>query len=278
MVPLIIVAFNRPDKLRQIVAAVRQQTVKPDLVIGVIDGSRSSTDEPLVRACRRDMMLVADEIIERPNNFGCAANIMLATNDIVNRFDRFVLLEDDTLPAATWYEAMCLLLNRYEHDPQVGAVGSFPSILNGSLDDHPDVIMSPRFSCWGWGSWRFKWTRVCADWLHYKQHGQPPWDTSKLPGHAGPDIVPLIQTYQPGQLWDGLVAGSFLHHGLLQAITRYYLVHNIGAEIHVSDSKIRFMWSNNPIQERVPTTFPPRSTLDMRVSQAVINYVRMMST
>jgi len=276
--PVIVFAYNRPDKLRRVLTALKAQSKKPDAVIGILDGPRHPGDELLVKACKRDMAGVVDEIIERPNNFGCAGNIMAGTREIAERFERFVVLEDDTLPAITWYEAMCALLDQYTNDEKVWAVGAYPSVLNGSLDAYPyDVILSPRFSCWGWGSWRKHWLKVCVEWAYYRDRGGPPWDPRALPGHAGPDIANMILHYRAGQLWDGVVAGSFLHHGVLQAIPRYYLVHNIGAEIHVTAEKIRFMMTNNPVQERVPQSFPPDSILDERVGQAVRAYVRAMA-
>lgn len=278
MTPLVIVAFNRPDRLRKVLEAVKNQTRKPDRIIAFIDGARGDYDRGLVGVTKRELTAVADEVNERPHNYGCALNIMRSIADITARYDRFVLLEDDTLPARTWYEAMCDLLDRYEHEPRVGAVGSFPSILNGSLPDYPhDVIYSPRFSCWGWGSWSAKWQLIWSEWEQYRTKG-PPWDPSKLPLHGGADIPGMIQNHPTGQLWDGMVAGSFLHHGLLQAIPKYYLVHNIGADLHLNQQKLHFMISNNPIQERAPSNHPPAVEFNEKVAAAVCDYVRAMST
>jgi hypothetical protein len=277
MIPLIIFAFNRPDKLRRVIAAVKQQTQKPDVVIGIVDGPRNDDDVNKIRRCCLEMETVADEIITSDRNLGCAANIMGGVNQIMERYGAAVVLEDDTLPARTWYEAMCSMLRHYVTDDVVGAVGSYPSILKGSLPGYQyDVLLSPRFSCWGWGTYQHKWHTVYDEWLKYRATGSAPFDLGSLPGHAGGDIANMIASHPPGQLWDGVLAGSFLHHGLLQAIPRYYLIHNIGADIHVSQSKIEFMLSNNVIEERVPIAYPPLS-LDADVGAAVRSYVNAMS-
>ncbi len=275
MVPLILFAYNRPDTLSKTIAAVLQQTVKPDKIIAVIDGPNS----PLGERCMQLLTAVADEILFRPTNLGCAGSIMFGINDAMHRFERFTVLEDDTLPAKHWYGSMCALLEHYETNERVGAVGSYPSILNNSLDNYNyDVILSPRFSCWGWGSWRSKWSKVHEEWLYYRNNGHPPWNPSELPTHGGSDIANMIINHRAGQLWDGVVAGSFLHHGWLQAITKYYLVHNIGAFGVVPASKLQFMFNNNPIQERIPQSFPEMSDLRSDVSVAVCDYVAAMTS
>lgn len=277
MTPLIIVAFNRPKKLQRIIDAIKAQTKKPDRIIAILDGARNEQETALVVACRQALSTIADEIIERDRNHGCAANIMHGVIEVTDRYSRFALLEDDTLPANHWYESITKLLDHYESEPKVGAVGSFPSILNGSLPNYQhDTILSPRFSCWGWGSWSAKWRTIHEIWTHYKANGSVPWDLAEMPGHAGYDIVGMLRNAPPGFLWDAVVAAAFLKLGLLHAIPRYYLTHNIGADLHLPESRIQFMWSHNPIQERVPQTFPPVE-LNEDVAAAVRAYVHAMS-
>ncbi len=277
MTPLIIVAFNRPQKLRRVIDAVKAQTRKPDKVIGILDGPRNPEEAKSVAECKRELETIADHVYYRDQNYGCAANIMRGIAAVTREHERFALLEDDTLPANHWYESITKLLDHYESEPTIGAVGSFPSVLTGSLKGYPsDVVLSPRFSCWGWGSWSAKWQRIDNIWLQYKANGAFPSNISELPDHAGSDIAGMLRNCPPGFLWDAVVAGAFLKFGLLQAITRYYLTRNIGADVHLPESKIQFMWSHNLIEERVPQTFPPVE-FNGDVAAAVRAYVHAMS-
>ena len=43
----------------------------------------------------------------------------------------------------------------------VFAVGGSPSLRADALPDYPyDVVLSPRFRCWGWATWAGRWQRV----------------------------------------------------------------------------------------------------------------------
>lgn len=285
MVPIVIFAHSRPEKLRRVIAAVKAQTVKPEAVIAVVDGPRSDGEAKLTRACVRDASAAGFTVISRDANLGCAASIMNGVNDVATGFSpsacpAFMVLEDDVVPASCWYESMLLLLVRYRDDPVVGSVGSFPSVLNGALDGYGhDVILSPRFSCWGWGCWTgAKWDAIYGDWASWSAGRGLGYDPAHLPGHGGGDIGGMICQSRPGTLWDGVVAGSHLHRGWLQAIPKWYLSNNIGADAHLGASRLHFMMTNNPLREQVPASFPPQSVLDASVSAAVCDYVRAMGS
>lgn len=283
MVPLVIFTYNRPDHLRKVIDAVRAQTIRPPLIVAYVDGPKYNTDERLVVACKRDLRhRLADytklEIVERSRNYGCPLNIMSGTSEVCAGYDGFAVLEDDTLPASRWYEAICLLLSYYHDDQRVGAVGGYPSLLNGAIPGYAyDTIASPRFSSWGWGAWSDKWRDVCAEWDIYRAGGPLRFDPRLLPATAGNDIGNMIADAPRGSLWDGFVAGSFLNRGWAHALTRHYLINNIGADSHLHGSKLQFMMNNNPMDDRMPALLPPESGLDAGVCAAVQAYVRAMS-
>lgn len=279
MTPLIVFAFNRPDKLDRVLQAVWRQTTRPEKTIAFCDAPRNHQDAPKCQLVQRLLRSYGAEVHVRPHNFGCAGNIMYGVNEVAGQHSSFVVLEDDTLPAPHWYASMLLLLERYGEEKRVGAVGAFPSVLRGSLPDYPhDVLFSPRFSCWGWGSWASRWGTIFEEWSAYRGNQGLPFDPAYLPSHGGGDISGMLQNCPRGSLWDAMVAGTFLYHDWLQAIPSYYLVHNIGADIHLGQDRIDFMWANNPIQARVPGKFPPVVEMREDVNAAVRDYVRAMGS
>lgn len=276
--PLVIFAFNRPDKLARILESINKQTKSPDEIIAFVDGPREgrADDRQFVQAVKSLLISYGAEVNCRASNYGCARSIMEGVNEVSKEYKSFIVLEDDVLPVSSWYSSMTTLLERYAGEPQVGAVGSFPSIGKNALPGYGyDVLFSPRFSCWGWGSWSNRWGLIYSEWRRYFDGQELAWNLSALPGHAGLDIGNMLMNH-PRQLWDASVAASFLANGLLQAITSYYLVHNIGADRTCGQDLIDKMWSNNPIQNRIPTEFPPAVGLNEDVCAAVRAYVNMM--
>src|SRR5208337_2548711 len=115
-VPLIFFVFNRPGKTERVLAAVREQTVRPGRILVFSDGPRSAEDEPKVAAVRRLVRAIdwAEVTVrERERNFGCARNILQGLTAAFAVEKAAVILEDDVRPARCWCEAMNRLLEHY---------------------------------------------------------------------------------------------------------------------------------------------------------------------
>ncbi len=281
MVPLILFAFNRPQKLQLIVNAILGQSIKPHKIVAFLDGPREKPDHKPIAQCLQILESMRDrvdiEIMQRSVNVGCPRNIMNGVHTVASNFDKFVVLEDDTLPSGHWYEAMVSLLDAYNNSPEVVTVGSFPSVLSKSLDSYaPDVILSPRFSCWGWGSWSSKWFRFYDDWWSHCQGGQP-WRFDGISGRGGHDIVNAMRFANPGQYWDVAMATTMLANNWKQAIPKWYMVRNIGADVHLEPARLDLMYSHNSVTDRVPVVLPGSTDFDDRVCDAVCDYVRVFA-
>jgi len=283
--PCVLFAFNRPNKTNHVISALRSQTVMPPKLIVFSDGPQDSTDEQNVYAVRQiihSIDWIDVELIERERNFGCAQNIIQGLTDVFQHHDRAAVLEDDTLPAAHWYESICLLLDNYANDPMVFSVGGYPSIKADALLDYPyDVILSPRFSCWGWGTWSNQWQDILTELHNFKNPFKNP---DNIPRIAGSDLRESIRLVdeRPGYYWDYPISLLCLHRGLLNALTRYYLVQNIGTDSgthgkHLSQAILRFIEENNRIEERLPASLPQVILMDS-ISQAVQQYVNEINS
>jgi hypothetical protein len=279
--PVVLFVFNRPEKTGRVLAALREQSRRPPKLIVFSDGPRSLEDEADVAAVRsiiNSLTWTEVELFERQRNMGCAQSIISGLTDVFRSHERAVMLEDDTMPGRTWYESLCMMLDCYADIRQVFAVGGYPSIESKALGDYPfDVILSPRFSCWGWGTWADRWHGIAEDLRQFRNPFESP---DNVPLHAGFDLRDGAQAVanRPGFYWDLPLALLCLHLGLLHALTRYYLINNIGTDGtgthgNVPPALIKFMAENNQIQERLPVAFPPVS-LREDVCQAVQQYVK----
>jgi 2-polyprenyl-3-methyl-5-hydroxy-6-metoxy-1,4-benzoquinol methylase len=280
MVPVVLFVFNRPDKTEQIIQALFQQTVRPRQALVFADGPRSAMDEPNVNTILkriRDIDWMDVQLISRKYNFGCANNIIEGLNEVFRSYDRAAILEDDTLPVSIWYESILSLLEHYQDEPMIFSVGAYPSIKTNALPDYPfDVIFSPRFSCWGWGTWANRWKTIEETIANFKN----PFSSAKnVPFYAGYDLkrgAELVEK-NPGFYWDIPISLICLHRRLLNAITRHYLIKNIGVDSGTHGSKtpqqlIEFTETHNAIGSRIPTEFPPILLRD-DICNAIQEYV-----
>lgn len=267
--------FNRPSKTETVLNAIRSQSVKPSKITVFSDGPGNYETSGPVQQSRDIIKSATDlniELIQRPHNYGCARNITEGLRYMMNTTSRFLVLEDDTYPATKWLESMTLLLDKYEHDPKVYSVGGFPSINNGALSNKLDVVFIPRFTCWGWGTWSAKYREVDLQFTSGRS-----WDHTSLTHVAGHDLPAVIAHAPPGTLWDAYIAGYYVFRGYYHAVTRNYLINNIGLE-KSSPRQVEHTIHHNIIDDRLPVTFPERCSGDLNdESNAIREYVSIMA-
>lgn len=280
MTPLVLFVFNRPDTTRRILQAIHQQTQKPDKLIIFSDGPRNADDHAGVNTVRNMIRAIRGielDIRERQNNYGCARNIIEGLSEVLSKYREAVILEDDVLPAPTFYESLCVLLQHYADQPKVFSVGGFPSIMRNDLSDYPfDVILSPRFSCWGWGTWADRWAVVRDKLVHFQNPFGTPDNVPTIAGDDLGDGAAAIEQ-RPSFYWDTPVCLLCLHSGMLHALTRFYLVQNIGTDSGThgngNPKVIKFMQQNNRVHAVVPHTLPD-VILDDKVCVAIQRYIK----
>ena len=276
MTALAIFAYNRPEHLQSVVKAVLRQSNKPEAIVAFVDGKRSPNDPGIDECCNILKSIDGISINKRESSYGCAKNIVKGIDSVLADFDKVTVLEDDVVPEPHWFESMCLLLDRYESDLNIAAVGGFPSLLNGALQGYQyDVVFSSRFCPWGWGTWRDKWSVVSGDLNGYYSRSL---SFGMLPTDAGNDVQAMLAADIDRKLWDAVVVGSFLVRGMKQVSTRNYLVRNIGASIHLRPDKLEFMYDNNRLVDIVPANLPDLGDVDVsEIMGAVRAYVAAMS-
>lgn len=272
MTPIVLFAFNRPHKLAQVVDAINQQSVKPDLIIGFVDGHRSPEEQKATQQCISILRNNRIEVRQRDRNYGCASNIMLGLQEIVKQYSSFVVLEDDVVPAKHWYESLKTMLNKYATDDRVMSVGSFPSLLKHKLAQcSHDVFSTHRFSCWGWGSTAHKFTNVIEQWVKYR-NGES-IGLENISDVAGGDIKQMIACDHHRALWDAVVAAIMVKQNKAQVITKTFMSNNIGADIHLAGHQNALFLLNSTLNSKVPTTFPDTTVVTDFVQNATIEYI-----
>ena len=160
-VSVLILFFNRPAQLAQVFEQVRQ--ARPARLYLYQDGPRDERDLPGVEACRRVVVDVDWECDVRRNyqtrNYGCDPSEFMAQKWAFSLSDKCIVLEDDDVPAVSFFRFCKELLDRYEHDTRISMIAGFNNeeVTPGISADY---FFASTFSIWGWASWR----RVVEQW------------------------------------------------------------------------------------------------------------------
>ena len=158
-VPVLLVIFNRPEKTRRVIEALRQ--VRPVQVFVAADGPRPDRPDD-VEKCRLARQAVSE--IDWPcdlktrfldENVGCDPSVSAAIHWFFEHVEHGVILEDDCVPHPDYFRFCAELFERYVDDTRIMQVSSFAPYLDRN---HPySYHFSRTFRCWGWGTWRRAW-------------------------------------------------------------------------------------------------------------------------
>jgi hypothetical protein len=93
-------------------------------------------------------------VIESPINNGLAKSIIKGINQIIQKYGKVIVVEDDLITAPNFLDFMNQALDFYEEDDQIQSVNGY-SVFIKSLKENQYFQTRP-FS-WGWGTWEKYW-------------------------------------------------------------------------------------------------------------------------
>lgn len=161
-IPVLILAFNRPDVLQTLINRLRE--VKPSRIYLVVDGPRASHPDDAekvsnVRNCISEIDWVCEKnFIFREENMGCRHGITNAIDWFFTRESRGIILEDDCIPAIGFFDYCRCLLDYYNDDKRVFSIAGYNPVNSIDFDSFPyDYWFYPTAIGWGWATWADRW-------------------------------------------------------------------------------------------------------------------------
>ena len=163
--PVLLFVYNRPAHVRRTVEALRANLLAAESDLYVY--SDAAKDESSLEAVREVRAYVRHidgfrsvTVVERPQNWGLARNIIDGVTTHVNRAGRVIVLEDDLITAPYFLTFMNDALEAYKDEPRVGHIQACDFTQDPSL---PDTFLIRWTGSWGWGTWARAWKHFNPD-------------------------------------------------------------------------------------------------------------------
>jgi hypothetical protein len=169
------ILFNRPDLTQIVFNAIRQ--AQPQRLLVIADGPRTSS-EKLKCLEARGIINQVDWKCEVSTNFsdenlGCRNRISSGLDWVFDQVEEAIILEDDCLPAPSFFPFCQTLLDRFRYDKRIMAI-SGNNFQNGILRTPYSYYFSKYNHCWGWATWRRSWEHwnfSATPWMEFKNAG-----------------------------------------------------------------------------------------------------------
>ena len=168
--PIILFAFNRLNALKNTVASVLQNTeaAESDLFV-FVDGAREHKEGEKKQV--HDVQEYVKTITGfksltytfSEKNKGLGASIIAGVTEVINKYGRAIVLEDDLIVQPNFLAFMNQGLDRYEKEEKIFSVCGYTNKVRVPKSYKYDAYVCARSSSWSWASWSDRWNSV--DWV-----------------------------------------------------------------------------------------------------------------
>lgn len=255
-VSVLILFFNRPDRLEKVFAQVRK--ARPARLFLYQDGPRGEHDKAGVEGCRQ---VVGDSQIDwecdvrrnyQERNYGCDPSEYIAQTWAFAHTDKCIVLEDDDVPSESFFPFCKELLDRYENDPHVWLISGFNA--EETVPIGSSYFFTQVFSIWGWASWR----RVIDTWDGTYSWMDDPQKLAKLERAVAEkglrsDFLPMCRDHKASgkEFYESIFWSSMLLNDGVAIMSTENQINNIG----VADDSTHFQGSLKTMPRRLRKQF-----------------------
>lgn len=165
--PVALFVFNRPEHTRRTVESLLENDLSAQTPLIIFsDGPRNEKDVPMVESVRdyiRGIKGFGDvRIVEQPGNRGLAESVIAGVSDVIDRYGRVIVLEDDMETSPFFLDYMNKALEKYQDHDNVYCIHgyAFPADMS---DVDTETFFLGGAECWGWATWKRAWDNFCPD-------------------------------------------------------------------------------------------------------------------
>lgn len=170
LAPITVFAYKRLDKIKQLMDSLAKcEKAEESIVIVFCDGAKSDKEILLVNEVRdyvetvkRNNIFKEMQVIYQSINKGLAHSIIEGVTEVLEKYGKIIVLEDDLLVSRDFINYMNNALDFYEKDLRYGEISSYTMPIPYLRRYDKDVYVMRIADCWGWATWKDRWDN--CDW------------------------------------------------------------------------------------------------------------------
>lgn len=280
--PVLLIAWRRPDMLRQVLDVLRQ--VRPTSLFVACDGPRASKpqDIAMVSETRKVFDIEIDwecRVQKRysETNQGCRLGVSSAISWFFEHVGEGIILEDDCVPHPDFFRFCGTLLDRYRKNRRVWCITG-DNFQDGRRRGFGSYYFSRYNHIWGWATWRDRWLAYDPELKFWPSWRNTSEFASMFPDHRECRYWQGIfdNTYA-GKIdtWDYQWTACTWRSGGLTVTPQVNLVTNVGhgsEGTHTgsdTDARFRISAGELPLRMRHPWRFRQHKRADLYVYEKV---------
>lgn len=201
LAPVILFVYARPSHTKNMIEALSKNVLANESDIYIFsDNAKKEKDIEKVKEVRKIINSIPQNnyfknatIIEAEKNKGLAKSVIEGVDEIINKYGKAIVLEDDLITSKYFLKYMNNALEFYEKDENIWSISGYNLPIDIPKEYKYDVYLGYRGCSWGWATWADRWNTV--DWLvnDYKKFKHS-YNKRKKINRGGPDMAQMLDS------------------------------------------------------------------------------------
>lgn len=157
--PIALFVYNRPWHIKQTINALLQNKLSSKTEVFIYsDAAKNDNALANVKSVREYIKTIIGfkevTIIEREKNWGLANSIIDGVSNVVEKYGKVIVLEDDLVTSPNFLSYMNNALDLYTNDDRVISIHGYVYPTEQKL---LETFFLRGADCWGWATWKRGW-------------------------------------------------------------------------------------------------------------------------
>ena len=237
LAPIVLFTFNRLDHTKKTIDALKENILAKESELFIFsDGARNSEEYIKVKSVRKYLKSIDGfkkiNIIEAEKNRGLAKSVISGVTDIINKYGKVIILEDDLVTSKYFLKYMNEALTIFKEREDIWSISGYGPNINIPTDYKDDIYITKRGSSWGWATWKDRWELVdwkVSDYNIFKSNREMIQEFNL----SGKDLAPMLDDQIAGRIdsWAIRWVYSQFRNNMYTVYPIKSLVKNIGNDL-----------------------------------------------
>lgn len=174
LAPIVLFVYNRPEHTFKTLKALGKNSLAKDSTLYIFaDGVKEKSTILEIESIAKVRKIINETVScgkviiqEREHNIGLANSVIFGVTEIIKKYGKIIVLEDDIVCSPFFLEYMNEGLVQYVDNEDVKQIsGYLPNVISFKQNSAGFI---PVTSTWGWATWERVWSKVDFDALDYK--------------------------------------------------------------------------------------------------------------
>ena len=159
LAPITLFTYNRPWHTRQTVESLQKNILAEQSEVFIFsDGPKNEEDKKKVEEVRNYIRMINGfkkvTLRERRKNLGLANSVIAGVTEIISKYGKTIVLEDDLFISPYFLQFMNDGLNYYKTEKKVASIHGYVFPVKRKL---PETFFLKHSGSLGWATWKNRW-------------------------------------------------------------------------------------------------------------------------